>query len=73
MNGHKPSRSRIPAIDVSECTDCESCLDLCPSIFKRNEETGHIEVVELPEYPEEEIREIMNCCPGDCITWEEIG
>ncbi|MBN1833439.1 MAG: ferredoxin [Deltaproteobacteria bacterium] len=27
---------KIPHIDISECTDCESCLELCPSVFKKN-------------------------------------
>ena len=32
---------RTPAIDRFECTDCESCLDLCPEVFQRNAETGN--------------------------------
>ena len=59
-----------PAIDLAECTDCESCISLFPAIFKRNPETGCIEVVELPDYPEEEIEQVMSMCPGDCVTWE---
>ena len=61
---------RVPSIDLSECTDCEACLELCPSVFQRNSETGRIEVVELTEYPEEEIAETIAMCPCDCITWE---
>ena len=61
---------RVPIIDMSDCTDCESCLDLCPSVFIRNKETGLIEVVELSEYPEKEIREAINCCPKGCISME---
>ena len=60
-----------PVIDMHKCTDCESCLDLCPFIFRKNEDTGRIEVVDMPEYPKEEIQEVINYCPGDCITWEE--
>ena len=61
---------RVPAIDVSRCTDCDSCLEICPTTFKRNEETGLIEVLDLPEYPEDEIREAISICPGNCIAWE---
>ena len=61
---------RVPVIDLSACTDCESCLEICPSVFRRNSETGLIEVVDLPDYPEEEVREAMALCPADCITWE---
>ena len=59
-----------PVIDLAECTDCESCISLFPAIFKRNPETGCIEVVELPDYPEEEIEQVMSMCPGDCIAWQ---
>ena len=63
---------RILVINMGECNDCESCLDLCPSVFRRNVETGRIETVELEEYPEDEIQEVINCCPRNCITWEEV-
>jgi len=62
-----------PDIDISECSDCESCVELCPSVFRINEETGIIEAVELSQYPEEEIREAISYCPKDCITWEGGG
>ena len=60
---------RNPVIDRSECTDCESCISLLPDIFRRNPETGCIEVAELSDYPENEIEQVMSLCPGDCITW----
>jgi len=59
-----------PVIDLAECTDCESCISLLPDIFKRNPETGCIEVAGLSEYPQEEIEQVMSMCPGECITWE---
>lgn len=62
---------KIPVVDLSECTDCEACLDLCPSVFRRND-TGYIEVVDLEEYPEEEVEEAIKNCPFDCIAWEEV-
>lgn len=62
---------KIPVIDLNQCTDCESCLEICPRAFRRNPDTGLIEVVDLSEYPEEEIREAMALCPADCISWEK--
>lgn len=61
---------RPPVLDRSECTDCESCISLLPDIFKRNPDTGCIEVAERAEYPEAEIGQVMSMCPGHCITWQ---
>lgn len=67
----KDTVKRTPVIDRFACTDCESCLDLCPEVFQRNAETGYIEVVDLPEYPEGKVQEAISMCPADCIAWEE--
>jgi ferredoxin len=63
--------AKIPVIDLSGCTDCESCIALCPGVFQRNTETGRIEVRETGEYSEGDIEEAMAMCPADCISWEE--
>ena len=62
---------KIPVIDLSQCTDCDSCLEICPAVFRRNKETGLIEVADLDLYPEDEIHEAISICPNDCIVWEE--
>ena len=67
----KEKGKKIPVLDRGECTDCESCLNLAPSIFRRNEETGCIEVVDIAEYQEEVVHEVIRMCPRDCITWDE--
>ena len=72
MEDKNNTMCKVPVIDLSRCTDCESCLEICPAVFKRNAETGIIEVVELSEYPEEDVREAMSVCPADCITWEHF-
>ena len=63
--------SRTPVIDLRRCTDCDSCVEICPMVFIRNEETGIIEVAELQKYPEDDVREAINMCPADCIAWGE--
>jgi len=68
--GPRETLKKNPVIDRSECTDCESCISLRPDIFKRNRDTGCIEVAELSDYPEDDIEQVMSMCPGDCITWQ---
>lgn len=66
----KGTLKKIPVIDWAECTDCESCISLRPDVFKRNPDTDRIEVADLPDYPENEIEQVMIMCPGDCIAWQ---
>lgn len=60
---------RIPVIDYGKCTVCESCIEICPSVFKLNDDTGLIEVLDLPVYPDSEIEEAIIICPADCISF----
>lgn len=64
--------TRVPSLDFGKCVECEACLELCPDVFKRNQ-AGYIEVAALEAYPEECVQEAINCCPSDCIAWEESG
>jgi len=61
---------RIPVIDLDACVDCEACIELLPTVFRRND-LGRIEVIALSQYPEEEVDEMIKNCPGDCIQWED--
>ena len=60
----------IPSIDLGQCTDCGSCVEICPEVFRKNSETGYIEIVSLYEYPEDCVQEAISICPTDCISWE---
>lgn len=59
-----------PVIDLGECVKCDICVDLCPRVFVKND-AGYIEVVDLDDYPEEDIDDIIRNCRGDCIIWDE--
>jgi ferredoxin len=62
---------KIPVIDLSQCDDCEACIEICPSVFRCND-AGYIEVVDVAEYPEDEVDEAIKNCPADCIAWEDV-
>lgn len=68
----KRKMKRIPVIDIGRCTNCDSCLEMCPDVFKRNSETGLIEAADLSDYPEDLVDKVISICPADCISWEEI-
>ncbi len=61
---------RRPVVDLSECTDCEGCVEICPEVFRKSD-AGYIEVVELSVYPQACVEDAMMMCPADCISWEE--
>ena len=63
---------KTPILDLTRCTDCDSCIEVCPAVFRRNEETGIIEIVDLSDYPVEEVQETISICPSDCISWEYL-
>jgi len=62
--------ARIPVVDMARCTLCEGCLEVCPQVFRLNP-AGYLEIAEMDEYPEDCVQEAVNCCPTDCIEWEE--
>jgi len=61
---------KTPVIDLSTCSQCEGCVEVCPSVFRKNE-AGYIEVLDLSDFAEECVEEAMKFCPAGCIYWEE--
>ena len=59
-----------PEIDIGACSLCMGCVELCPEVFRYND-AGYIEIVELEQYPGEEVDEAIMLCPEDCIAWRE--
>jgi len=62
--------SRIPVVDIGQCSLCGGCIEVCPTVFRLNE-AGYVEVAELAFYPNSEVEEAIKYCPEDCISWEE--
>ncbi len=61
---------KTPALDLSQCSLCGACIEVCPLVFRLND-AGYIEVVELPSYPTDQVDEAIKYCPEDCIYWED--
>jgi ferredoxin len=59
-----------PVVEYGDCTLCEGCVAVCPSVFRIND-AGFIEVTDLDSYPLSEVNEAIKNCPTDCICWEE--
>lgn len=58
-------------IDEEECIGCGSCEEVCPAVFKLNEDEEKAEVIKPEGGPEDLIEEAMETCPTDAIHWEE--
>jgi ferredoxin len=68
MNTQKNEKLREVAIELGDCRSCKGCIDLNPDIFVWDE------VLDMPfvtraEVTEEEVQDIMNCCPEGCIVF----
>jgi ferredoxin len=61
---------KIPVVDLSQCTLCGGCIEVCPSVFRLND-VGYIEIIERISYPKIEVDEAIKYCPEDCIYWED--
>lgn len=59
-----------PVVELSDCTRCGVCVEVCPEVFIMNE-AGYIAVADLECYPEREVDEAIKNCPENCIFWEE--
>jgi ferredoxin len=62
---------RYPCINLGLCSDCRGCIEIAPLVFKYNQATGLMEVIELDEYPADLVDEAIKNCPEDCIFWEK--
>ena len=58
-------------IDEEECIGCESCVELCPDVFKFNDDTDKAEVIDEDKGGEGCVEEAIASCPGECIHIDE--
>lgn len=57
-------------VDQDECTSCEQCVDDLPEVFRMND-ADLAEVYNQEGASEEEIQEVIDACPAECIHWKE--
>jgi len=58
-------------IDPKECKACGACEEICPEVFRVDEDLGYARILDLETYPEDKINEAIIACPGRCIDWDE--
>lgn len=64
------STVKAPYIVESECIACGSCEEICPEVFKVDEQAGYAIVINQGGDPDK-IQEAMDTCPTECIHWED--
>jgi ferredoxin len=60
---------KIPVVDVVACTLCMGCVEVCPEVFRLNEDLGLIKVIDMDAYPLDLVDEAIKYCPEDAIEW----
>jgi ferredoxin len=58
----------IPYVDQGICTGCELCGQICPEVFRMNDD-GVSEVYNPQGTSEDKIQEAIDSCPVQCISW----
>ena len=69
--GASPSYRGQHINDHERCIGCGTCEEICPAVFKLNDETGKAEVINPKGASEDQIQEAVDACPVECIHWEE--
>jgi ferredoxin len=57
-------------IDEEECISCESCVELCPSVFGWDEDSEKAFVIDGADANEDCVEEAVASCPSECIEVE---
>ena len=64
---------RFPEIVEEECIACGTCGELCPEVFRLNENLGFVQVLNPDGGLEDKIEAAMEACPVQCIHWSGQG
>ena len=59
-------------VDQESCIGCGMCIDVCPKVFKYNDEDKSEPIMqEVPEDLKDKALEAKNVCPVDAIEVDE--
>ncbi len=56
-------------VDGDRCTGCELCADSLPDVFRMNTD-GVSEVYNNSSASADELREVIESCPAECILYK---
>ena len=62
------TKLREVAIELGDCRLCQGCIELNPDVFEWDDNLD-IPYVCRSKVTEEEVKDIMNMCPEDCIIF----
>lgn len=54
-------------VDSYRCNGCESCVSLCPELFRINDASGKAEAINDSAPCSEQLNRAAATCPVDCI------
>jgi len=63
--------ARRVLLDQDECVACGTCVEICPEVFKMDEENDTVKVILESGGPEDLIQEAIDSCPVQCISITE--
>ena len=74
MNNSAPKKEsfmpRIPYVEENDCISCGLCAEICPEVFRLNDQDLS-QVYNPTGASEEKIQEAIDSCPVQCIRWVE--
>jgi len=62
--------AKLPVVDKEKCIGCGTCVALAPKTFKLDGE-GKAEVIGSPRDDEKAIKEAVESCAVDAITFKD--
>lgn len=58
-------------VDKELCSGDEICVDICPEVFKMEDDVAVVQLETVPDDLKEKCREAVDECPSEAITIED--